>query len=218
MRQVILGGQDGLVNVLGILLGVATATQDARMVLIAGLAATFAESVSMAAVAFTSAQAEKQYYNAQLEKEKMEIREIPEIEREEVKLIFMRKGFSGRQLEGIVKKITSDEGKWLDVMMREELELTESEKTNPVEEAVVVGFSAVIGSLIPLFPFFLLKIQPALVASLMVSVLTLFLAGVVKTKFTTGNWLRNGIELAGIGMLAALTGYAIGLMLGAQPG
>jgi VIT1/CCC1 family predicted Fe2+/Mn2+ transporter len=52
----------------------------------------------------------------------------------------------------------------------------------------------------------------------MVSVLTLFLAGVVKTKFTTGNWLRNGIELAGIGMLAALTGYAIGLMLGAQPG
>jgi VIT1/CCC1 family predicted Fe2+/Mn2+ transporter len=61
VHDLILGGQDGLVNVLGVVLGVAAATLSTRVVLIAGLAATFAESISMGAVAYTSAKAAKEY-------------------------------------------------------------------------------------------------------------------------------------------------------------
>ncbi len=170
LRQIILGGQDGLVNVLGLILGVAAATNDSKIIIIAGLAATTAESISMAAVAYTSSKAEKEYYQRQLEVEKKEIKTIPEMEREEVRIIYYKKGFRGKQLNDIVKKITLDKKVWLNVMMNEELGLTESGSKNPVGEGFVVGVSAVIGSLIPLLPFFFMPVSNAIFWGLSASI------------------------------------------------
>ncbi len=214
IRQVILGGQDGLVNVLGLILGVAAATNDSRIVIIAGLAATIAESISMAAVAYTSSKAEKEYYQKELEREKWEIKHIPEMEREEIKIIYYKKGFRGRQLEDIVKKITSDKKLWLDTMMNEELRLAESKSKKPLMEGVVVGVAATIGSLIPLLPFLLFGVRDAMFFGLAVSMSTLFLVGAIKSKFTTVNWLKSGAELAIIGIAAAILGYLVGVLLG----
>src|SRR5574342_1046426 len=85
LSDVILGGQDGLVNVLGVILGVAAATSDSRIVIAAGLAATFAESISMGAVAYTSKLAEHDHYRSEVERERREIREMPEAEAQEVR-------------------------------------------------------------------------------------------------------------------------------------
>ena len=213
LRDVILGGQDGVVNVLGITLGVAAATSDPRMVIIAGLAATFAESVSMAAVAYTSGKAESDYYYGQREKERLEIEELPEIEREEVRVMFMRKGFRGKELDAAVRTICSDKKRWLDTMMSEELGLSEPEKGRPLKDSAVVGFASVIGSLIPVTPFFFLPVALANPVSLAAAAATLFAAGAVKAKMTIGNWKREGVELAVIGGLAALTGYVVGVLL-----
>src|SRR5271157_4431070 len=79
-RNIILGGQDGVVNVLGIVLGVATATNSTKIVLLAGLAATFAESISMAAVACTSTRADKEHYDSEVKRELEEIDTVPDIE------------------------------------------------------------------------------------------------------------------------------------------
>src|SRR3989344_6302525 len=154
LRDIILGGQDGLVNVLGIILGVAVASADIRIILAAGLAATFAESVSMAAVAFTSKRAEQSFYESELEKEKREIKETPEIEREEIREIYRKKGFSGKLLDSVVEKITSDEEVWLDEMMKFELELQPVATKNALISSAIVGVAAIVGSLIPLSPFF----------------------------------------------------------------
>lgn len=216
LKQVILGGQDGLVNVLGVLLGVASATSDSGVVIIAGLAATFAESISMAAVAYASSRAGQDYYQKQLENERREIEELPEVEREEIRLIYMKKGFRGKQLEQIVKKITFNKSVWLEVMMREELGLNEEENAEPVKDGVVVGVSALIGSFIPMVPFFVLPIGNAMITSFTISVITLFAAGVYKARITVGSWLRSGVEMAGVGTLAALAGYAVGALLGAK--
>lgn len=216
LRQVILGGQDGLVNVLGLILGVAAATNDSRIIIIAGLAATMAESISMAAVAYTSSKAEKDYYKKQVEQEKKEIREIPEMEREEVKIIYYKKGFRGKQLNDIVRKITSNKKLWLDVMMSEELGLAESKSKKPVTEGVVVGVSAVIGSVIPLAPFFFLPVSTAAVWGLVTSTVALFIFGAIKSRLTIGSWVRSGLELAVVGTVAAVLGYLIGVFLGAE--
>src|SRR3989338_6542222 len=95
LRDFILGGQDGLVNVLAVILGVAVATNDIRIVIIAGLAATFGESISMAAVAYTSTKAEEDYYKSELEREKREMKEMPKEERKEIQDIYHKKGFRG---------------------------------------------------------------------------------------------------------------------------
>ncbi|VVB65395.1 VIT family protein [Candidatus Gugararchaeum adminiculabundum] len=214
LRQIILGGQDGLVNVLGVIFGVAVATQNTKVAIIAGLAAAFAESISMAAVAYTSRKAEKDHYFAEFEHEQWEIKNMPEVEREEIKVIYMQKGFRGRQLEDLVDKVCSNEEMWLEVMMDEELGLAGLDKINPVNEGIIVGVSALIGSLIPLIPFFFLPMQQAIFGSILVSAITLFVAGYVKAKLTIGNPIYAGFELVAIGMIAAFIGYVIGYLLG----
>src|SRR3989344_492700 len=98
LRDFILGSQDGLVNVLALVLGVASATNDIRIVLIAGLAATFAESISMAAVAYTSTKAAHDYYEKEHASEWQEVKEQPEKARREIREIYHRKGFRGQLL------------------------------------------------------------------------------------------------------------------------
>src|SRR5437868_13745537 len=83
LRDVILGGQDGLVNLLGIALGVVAAGGSTKVLIATGLAAAITESISMGAVAYTSAQSERNYYLAAAEREREEVRTMPEMEREE---------------------------------------------------------------------------------------------------------------------------------------
>lgn len=212
LADVILGGQDGLVNVLGVILGVAAASGDMRIIIAAGLAATFAESVSMGAVAFTSMRARRDFYLSELAREKKEMEEVPEIEREEIREIYRKKGFSGKLLEQIVAKITSDEKVWLDTMMREELGLEPIEESQTVKSSITVFVSAMIGSFIPLLPFLFLAVGQGIAVSFIVSAVTLFVFGIYKAKATVGRPLRSGLELLVIGMLAALVGYVIGFL------
>jgi len=211
LPEIILGGQDGLVNVLGVILGVAAATSDSRLVIIAGMAATFAESVSMAAVAYTSKLAEADYYQSEYEREKWEIEHIPWGEREEIKALYRHYGFEGKILNEIVDKITANNDIWLQVMMEQELKLTPVDRKEAIPTAITVGTAAIIGSFIPLAPFFLWNIKSATWLSLVVSSFTLFIVGYYKAQKTLGRkFVKSGIEMMLIGMISALVGYFIG--------
>ena len=211
LPQIILGGQDGLVNVLGVILGIAAATSSTEIVIAAGFAATFAESVSMAAVAYTSKLAEADYYKSEYEREKWEIDHYPQGEKEEVRQLYQSYGFSGRILNQIVEKIVKSKSIWLKVMMEQELKLAPIKRSDAVPAAFIVGTSSFIGSLIPLFPFLFLNLRSAILFSLIISAVTLFSVGFYKAKVTTNSRLiKNGLEILIIGMLSAFIGYLIG--------
>lgn len=212
LSDVILGGQDGLVNVLGVILGVAAASGDQRIVVAAGLAATFAESVSMAAVAYTSTLAEADYYRLEREKEAWEIENMPEKERQEIRSIYQKKGFEGEILETIVKTITKDKTTWLNVMMNDELHLQPQNNNQALRSAIIVGASAVVGSFIPLTPFFFVDVKTSSLIALVIAALTLFFVGAYKAQVTVGRWYRSGIQMMVIGITSALVGYAVGLL------
>ncbi len=215
LKEIILGGQDGLVNVLGIVLAVATATHSIKIVLIAGLAAAFAESVSMGAVGYTSYKSGKEFYLGQVAKEKKEMKEVPHIEREEILAIYRKKGFKGKLLKDIVNHITKDKKLWLETMMLEELRLCPDEYEKPLKTAFLIGFTALIGSFIPLLPFFFLTVvNQAVIVGIILAVVALFVTGIVKAKVTVGKPLKQGFEMVLIGMGAAGIGYLIGLGLG----
>ena len=108
LADFILGCQDGLVNVLGVLLGVAVASQNRQIVLAAGFAATFAESISMAAVAYTSMVARRDHYAAERAREVREVEELPDVERAEVRAILESWGLAGETLEAVAAGITSN--------------------------------------------------------------------------------------------------------------
>ena len=212
LSDVILGGQDGLVNVLGVILGVAAATLDSRIVIAAGMAATFAESISMGAVAYTSQLAENDLYHSEREREYRHIHLAPDVEVEEIRDIYRKKGFDGETLEKIVEVITANPDVWVNVMMAEEFQLTPPEKSQALRSALLVGFSALVGSLIPMTPFFFLNVTLSIWIAVAIAALTLFIVGVYKARVTVGKPLRSGLEMAVIGTVSALAGYVVGLI------
>lgn len=215
IRDIILGGQDGLVNVLGIVLAIAVATKDPHVVIIAGLAAVFTESISMGAVAYTSVKAARQYYNSMVESEINEIDKEPRIEKREIYEIYHKKGFRGTLLNRIVSHIVSDKKLWVNTMMQEELGLSPEEYGRPGRSATIVFVSALIGSFLPLIPFIFLPVEMGIYGAITISLAALFFAGAIRARVTIGTWWRSGLELASIGVSAALAGFVIGIVLGA---
>jgi VIT1/CCC1 family predicted Fe2+/Mn2+ transporter len=218
LSDIILGGQDGLVNVLGVALGIAAATADSRIIIAGGMAATFAESISMAAVAYTSRRADQDYYESERAREYRHLRLVPTVEREEIRRIYQAKGFQGDALEHIVDTITADDDVWVGVMLAEELQLTPVDHRGAARSAAVVGVAAIIGSLIPLAPFLLLPVRPAIVTSIAIAAISLFVVGAYKARRTVGHPGRSGLEMALIGTLSALAGYLVGLIFRVPPG
>jgi len=219
LSDFILGSQDGLVNVLGVILGVAVASQDLRIILAGGLAATFAESISMGAVAYTSTLARRDHYLSELEREKQEMRDLPEKEREEVREVFERWGFTGPDLEDATDTIVSNPTAHLEFMMAHELNLSPVERTQARKSAILVGVAAVVGSLIPLAPFVFLStmgltIFGGILTSLVVSAVTLFAIGWYKGKATLGRPARSGTQMLIIGIVSALAGFGIAYLVG----
>jgi predicted membrane protein (TIGR00267 family) len=213
LSDIILGGQDGLVNVLGILLGIATATGDARVVIVAGLAATFAESISMGAVAYTSTLADADFYESEREREYRHIQEVPRLERNEIREIYADKGFKGELLDKIVDTITANKDVWVAVMMAEEHQLTPVDRRQALRSALVVTIAAIIGSLIPILPFFFLPVGTSMWLAVLIAAVVLFVVGAYKARITIGKPVRSGLEMAVIGTVSAMAGYAVGALL-----
>lgn len=210
LRDIILGGQDGLVNVLGIVLGVSAANGSNQIIIAASLAAAFAEAVSMGAVAYTSAFSEKDYYEKERQREIAEMEAVPDVEREEVRQIYAKKGFSGKLLEDIVAKLTATKDLWLATMMNEELSLNPIDTSTILRTSLTVGMATVLASLIPIWPFLFFPRGLADAVALLVSGLILFLVGVYEAKTYVGTWWKNGFKMLLIGLGAAVIGFLIG--------
>ena len=219
LSDFILGSQDGLVNVLGIILGISAATNDVRLILAATFAAVGAESISMAAVAYTSTSARRRLYLREVEQEKREIQEVPETEKEEVRDILKRWGYTGKDLEEFVERIVANPKAWLEFMMTYELELAPIQAFEPRRSFILVGASTVIGSFIPVVPFLFLSgdVITEAIASVIISGVTLFLIGWYSAKITIGSLWKSGLRMMVIGISAGFIGFLIGHFIGATP-
>src|SRR6266581_4638905 len=210
LRDVILGGQDGLVNILGIILGVIAGGGSKSVLLAAGFAAEFTESISMGAVGYTSAVSERDYYQAEQARESAEIDATPEAERQEIADIYAVKGFTGELLDRVVDTITANREGWLATMMDEELHLQPVQTPDIVRSAIVITIATLIGHLIPLLPFAWLSRTTALIVSIALSALVLFGVGVYSSVTLVGDWRKNGLKMVVIGLGAAAVGFLIG--------
>jgi predicted membrane protein (TIGR00267 family) len=210
LRDVILGGQDGLVNMLGISLGVVAAGGSSHILVVTGIAAAITESISMGAVAYTSFSSDRDFYLAEKKREENEISSRPEEERAEIREIYAAKGFGGQLLDDVVSTITSNRETWVSTMMDEELHLQPVKQQSLLRSAVIVTVATLIGHLIPLAPFIVAARTPAIVAAIALSAVTLFAVGVYAAKSLIGDWRKSGLQMVAIGLGAAAVGFLIG--------
>jgi vacuolar iron transporter family protein len=213
LSDVILGAQDGVVNTLGVVLGVAGASGSARVTLAAGIAAALAESVSMAAVAYTSSAARGDLFRAEHDRELRHTETAPLVERDEVRRIYAAKGFREPLLGQVVDTICADRDVWVGVMMSEEHRLQAVDNAASRRSALIVGAASFVGAMIPVLPFAIFAKVAALVVAVVLGGAGLYALGAMKAAFTVGSKRRSGLVLAAIGLTSAAAGYAVGLAL-----
>src|SRR2546426_12547581 len=154
LSDFILGSQDGIVNVLGIILGLSAATRDVRIILVATLAALGAESIAMGAVAYTSTRARRRLYLSQALQERRGMRGVPQTERDEGREILTRGGYKDAAPQGMLDRRCRKPTAGLEFMMSFELKLSPVEAGAPRASAFLAGTATPVGPFIPLSPFF----------------------------------------------------------------
>lgn len=215
VREIVFGFNDGSISTLALLAGVTGGALAHGQILVAGFSGVIAGAISMAIGAYISSKSEIEHHQSEIEREKQEIEEVPEVEREEMRQIYMKKAnFTEEELNLILNRITSNKKVWLDSMMKEELGLFEEHFENPVKVGLIMLIAFIAGGLVPILPFVLLPAsQTSLIVASIVTFASLFLIGVWKTTFTNKHWLRSGLEMVFVGILATVIPYLIGDLL-----
>ena len=217
----ILGSQDGLVNVLGIILGMSAATSNVRLILVATLAALGAESVSMGAVAYTSTLQKRRLYLSEVDQETRRLKELHSLGYDEAlnALVLMGWGLKGKELEEAARRIAANPKAMVDLMMSYGLKMEPVEAGEARHSGLVVLAATFVGSAIPIIPFILSdgNVIAGAIGAVALSGVILFFIGWYGAKVTTGSILRSGVQMLVIGLMAGFAGFLIGHFLGAPP-
>ena len=210
MRELVFGVNDGLVSTLSLVSGVAGAAVSKSVVLLAGTAGLLSGAISMAAGAYISTKSQREVYEAQVRREREELMQDPEEERAELVTLHRLKGYSAEEAERLVERISQNEDLMLESLVRDELGLMPETFPNPWLAGAQSGSAFVVGALIPLIGYLLFAGMKATLVSVGISIVALFIVGVLKTLFTGLSWLRSGLEMVLIGIFATVTTYLIG--------
>lgn len=219
IRAAVLGGNDGLVSNFSLIMGVAGAAHDNKTVLLTGFAGLFAGALSMAMGEWISVKSSQELYENQMQLEMDEIEANPELEKKELALIYMAKGVEEAQAHKIAEDVMKDKNVAHQVLIKEELGINPEELKGSAFEAASYSFVLfAFGAIIPLFPFLFTKGYVAILSSVAVSTIGLFLIGSVITLFTGKSILFSGTRQVLFGLAAAAVTFGIGKLIGVSLG
>jgi vacuolar iron transporter family protein len=206
----IYGVNDGLGAVFGIVSGMAGYTGGSEVVLAAGLAGTLASALSMGAGAYLSSKSQREVYESEVARERLEIEEDPHEELLELELFYQLKGFSVEEARALAERLQKEPAQFLRTLVHEELGLNEDTFPNPWRSTISASLSTALGGFIPIIPFFFTVGMPAVVASFVISTLAHFAVGAAKSLVTTRSWWSSGAEMTMVGVLEAAVTYGLG--------
>lgn len=216
LGEIVYGGIDGSVTTFAVVAGAAGAGLSSTVVIILGFANLIADGFSMSVGAYLSSKSERARYRKEKRNEYWEIENKRESEVDEVREIFSELGLSGNLLDSVVDKVTENEDRWVEVMMKHELEMVE-EKRSPLWIGTNTFVSFFIFGFVPLIVYVFDYVRPITSDKfLLSSILTacvFVLIGWLKSNVTHSSKVRGVIETLALGAIAALLAYAAGDLL-----
>ncbi len=209
----IYGANDGLAAVFGIVAGVSGATGGSTSVLTAGLAGAIASALSMATGAFLAERSEAEVHAANVERERQEIAEHPEEEREELSLFYQLKGIDEKTADELAERMAQHPEAMLQALAAEEFGSSAQSGGNAGEAAFAAGVSTGLGAIVPVIPFMITTGTAAIVAAAIVSLIAHFMVGAAKSLVTLRTWWSAGLEMTLAGLIVGGATYLVGLAL-----
>ena len=213
LRNLVYGFNDGLTANFGLVAGMLGAQASlgaaSHAVLVAGIAGTAANALSMGSSGYLAAKSEREVFEHEIAMERDEIRLMPEVERDELELIYQAKGIPAAQARLLADDVMRDPERALGEQVREELGIGEATST-PMREAWITGSATAVGSLIPVLPFFLFHGPVAIWSAFTIAMLSHFGVGAARSLFTGRGIIRSGMDMFLIGLGVALVGYFVG--------
>jgi vacuolar iron transporter family protein len=209
----IYGANDGLASVFGIVAGVSGATAGSSFVLTAGAAGAIAASLSMATGAFLAERSEAEVAAANLDRERVEIEEHPEEEKEELSLYYQLKGVDEATADAMAEQLAKNPDAMLKALAVEEFGITSADGGSAVQASVAAGVSTGLGAMIPVIPFIFTTGTTAILISAAVSLIAHFLVGAAKSLVTLRTWWAAGLEMTLAGVIVGGATYLVGLAL-----
>ena len=214
IRDVVLGMNDGLVTVVSFLGGLTESAISSRSVVLAGIMTGIAGSLSMFFGGYLASKSQSDFFQREREREWNEIHELPQMERNEVMEILERMSFTFEEARLFTDRLTSNPEVWHEFMMKEELGILDSSKGTPLRDGGRLGLSFLLGSIPPIVPYFLENnTGKAFNIALFVSVLSLSVLGVFKSRLTHEPAYKGALEMALFGGIAAILGLFTGSVL-----
>jgi vacuolar iron transporter family protein len=209
----IYGANDGLAAVFGIVAGVSGATGGSGFVLTAGLAGAIASALSMATGAFLAERSENEVAAANIERERQEIAEHPEEEKEELSLFYQLKGIDVQTADELAEQMSRRPDAMLTALAAEEFGIAAGGGGDPVQASIAAGVSTGIGAIVPVIPFMITTGTVAIIAAAVVSLVAHFLVGAAKSLVTLRTWWSAGLEMTLAGVIVGGATYLVGLAL-----
>jgi VIT1/CCC1 family predicted Fe2+/Mn2+ transporter len=219
LRAAVLGGNDGLVSNLSLVMGVAGAAVSEKTILLTGLAGLVAGACSMAMGEWLSVNSARELAQKQIAIEKAELEQAPEEEIEEIALIYEAKGLPRPQAEALARQMMANKDTALDTLVREELGIDPDDLGGSAWTAAIsswLWFS--VGAVFPVAPFLFLQGRIAVGASLVASGIALALIGAGTSLFTGRGIAFSALRQLLVGYVAAAITYAIGMLAGVTLG
>jgi VIT1/CCC1 family predicted Fe2+/Mn2+ transporter/rubrerythrin len=209
LRSVVYGFNDGLTANFGLVAGVVGANLSPHVVIVTGVAGAIADALSMGSSGYLAAKSEAEVQAHQIEMERQEMRLMPELEEEELALIYEAKGLTPDRARETARTVMQDPARALETQVREELNIHPAELA-PLKDGIVTGTATAVGALIPIVPFLVMDHGPAVWASLTVSMLAHFAIGAARSMFTGRSLWASGRDMFLVGFGVAAIGYLIG--------
>src|SRR4029078_1570456 len=211
LRNVVYGFNDGLTANFGLVAGVIGASSQSahHTLIVAGVAGLIADALSMGSSGYLAAKSEQEVYANEIAMEADEIALMPEVERDELALIYETKGMSAESAHALATEVMANPQRMLEEQVQEELGIGEPHMS-PLREGWVTGVATAVGALIPVFPLLVMSGRAAVVVAVVLWVGSHWVVGGARSVFTGRSVFRSGLDMFVVGLGVALAGYYMG--------
>jgi VIT1/CCC1 family predicted Fe2+/Mn2+ transporter len=214
VRDFVIGMSDGLTVPFALAAGLSGAVDSTPIIITAGLAEIAAGSIAMGLGGYLAGRTEIEHYETEEKREYEEIEKLHEVEIAETKEIFAEYGLDDPTQEKIAREMAKHPKKWVDFMMRFELGLEKPDKHRAHQSALVIGLSYVLGGIVPLSAYFFTDSpKTGLFYSSIITIISLIVFGLIKSKFTGQPLFKGALRVTAVGIAAAGAAFLIATLI-----